>query len=369
MVKHILLFAPATQEEVGITTRLRRYERMLQRFGIETTCVDAADISVNVQAKTWIHMLDPHGVAWHWSQFGRGELHTLATWLRQCGFGFSVQVTRFPITLDAVEGMSDFLEAVFTEARVIFISAPKLAHQFTQRYFRHAHKVQLLAPGMDLQDFKLIKDNGVEADSIALKHHELQRRLQFARAGKRIVLYAGRIAKDRSLTVFVRVMEKLQKQFSGVRGMMVGPIEEIEAAKPLLQQLQDAHIAYIGAVDHLFMSDIFAQAEVVWDPTASFDVSASIYEAMWMKRPTLVSRQVICPHVLPSQTTFTYDTEDEALQVLQRIFDGTASQAEILQHATRFITKVDETAQLEMVSFLRRLSMETKRVDGKESVG
>ncbi len=373
MINHVLFIAPITREDGGIVTRLRRYENTFSNYGFKTESVDPTDDEMPIRSGSWIHMIDPLGVAIQWlSRRNGSDLDVIVSWLRFHAEGFTVTVTKLPtvkpiILHDQILSIEAFLERIFTETRVIFVTSEKLAKQFKGRYPRSAHKVEVVGIGLDIIEFNGCKEETKLCAELKERLEIVKRRVQYELEGRRMILYAGKMSADRSLSTFIRVVHNLQKERSDVRGVMVGPIADVRDVKKIFGELKRTGVSYIGAFDRELMKSIFFEAAIVWDPSQELEVSASIYEAMWFGKPVLVHTQTVAPTVLPKDTVFTYTDEMDAAARLRMVLDSPILIEHQIPRASRFI-RSHIGVHTDVAQVLKRIVHEIKLIDERQSV-
>lgn len=368
---HVLLIAPATREEQGIVTRLRRYESAFRTCGLTTTAMAPLQEEIFYSVGSWVHLIDPVGVVMQWMNEQTCDVETFLVWMRSHK-GISVTLTSFKNTLyDHEYGQSShmdvFLKAIFSEARVIFVTSRKLAKQWVLFDPRIELKLEELPVGLEIEEFVQSSVGAKDDGEILERQDATKRRIAYAIAKKKMVLFAGRLDATQSLPVFIETVDRLQQIRPDVRGVVVGPIGDVEVARNWIEQMERAGIAYIGAVDRAWMPVLYEMSTVVVDSSQSVEVSASIYEAMWFKKPVLVHQRTLSPHALPSDAVYVYESVEDAVDILSRIVDGSMDISAHIACATRFIESV-AMINAEGLAVIKRILHEVALVEGCESV-
>lgn len=137
------------------------------------------------------------------------------------------------------------------------------------------------------------------------------------------VLPAG-IRKVKNIPAAISMMVALQKHYSNIRLVIVGPVLENDEGDRVQELVQQHHhwIKYLGQVDHLEMGEIYSKADVVLNTSFSEGQSSAILEGMAQGLPVLVSNitgnQDVVKH---GETGFLYQNELEFVRYAKQLME------------------------------------------------
>ena len=180
--------------------------------------------------------------------------------------------------------------------------APKLAgfitEEIVRRYLRHcAHVVvptesirEMLAETYGIEQGVTVAPTPVDL----MKFRDLQPekvRASFGLEGEEVLLFVGRLAREKGLDMLVRAFTLIQELRPGVRLLLLGkgPYEEALKAKISKFGLKDL-VTFAGAVPHEEVPDYYAAADLFIFPSTTETQGLVIIEAMAAGLPVVAVR-------------------------------------------------------------------------------
>jgi 1,2-diacylglycerol 3-alpha-glucosyltransferase len=180
--------------------------------------------------------------------------------------------------------------------------APKLAGLITEevvkRYLRHCQHV--VVPTESIREM-LAKDYGIERGVSVVptpvdlvKFQDIQPgkvRASFGLEGKEVLLFVGRLAREKGLDMLLQAFTLIHEQRPEVRLLLLGrgPYEDVLKAKVAKLGLQDL-VTLAGAVPHEDVPDYYAAADLFVFPSTTETQGLVIIEAMAASLPVVAVR-------------------------------------------------------------------------------
>lgn len=152
--------------------------------------------------------------------------------------------------------------------RIIFVDAGAKKY-YLKKYPWLCSKVEVIPIGVNLGKFKFL--NKLEA-----------RKKHGFKEGDKIVLYVGRMVKDKNLVVLIKSFKIVENQLKNVKLVLVGDGMEKSNLKMLVTKLGVNNVLFLGHLDHDKIPEMMNCADVL--------ALCSLYEGS----PTIVKEALAC---------------------------------------------------------------------------
>ncbi len=240
--------------------------------------------------------------------------------------------------------------------------APKLARLITEevvrRYLRHCAHV--VVPTESIREM-LAKTYGIEQGVTVvptpvdlMKFRELQPakvRARFGLEGEEVLLFVGRLAREKGLDMLVRAFTLIQELRPGVRLLLLGrgPYEEALKAKISKLGLKDL-VTFAGVVPHEEVPDYYAAADLFVFPSTTETQGLVIIEAMAAGLPVVAVRAPGAVDILTERCGVLTENTPEALaRAVEDILADSERQRALSEQARRAVERYsipDATARM-----------------------
>jgi glycosyltransferase involved in cell wall biosynthesis len=153
----------------------------------------------------------------------------------------------------------------------------------------------------------------------------------------KILLYVGRICKEKNIGSLLRVMEKIKKENPSAFLLIVGP-GDIEEFKAVAKEKNIAdRIIFTGPLPAEEAQRIYGGCDVFTFPSKSETQGLVIGEAMMANIPVVAFYSQIQPEIYPEDIALVAEDESQFAKAVLGILDDKEKRKEIVDKAKKFV--------------------------------
>lgn len=240
----------------------------------------------------------------------------------------------------------------------------ELAKQFTKQIIRKTDgvivptkKIYNLLSEYDIKKEMFIVPSGINADKLSNCDDFDVRKGYKIDADKKIVLFLGRIGKEKNITEILKYLEDLRRE--DVVFIVAGGGPFLSELKEICSNLSIRNnVIFTGMIDSSKVGNFYSQADVFVSASTSETQGLTFIESMACSTPIICRRDECLDGVLiDSVTGFGYDNEEEFKENLKKILDDDDLRIQMGKNAKKI---VDENYTVE--SFGKNMEKIYKKV-------
>jgi glycosyltransferase involved in cell wall biosynthesis len=223
----------------------------------------------------------------------------------------------------------EVIRAAINRAQRVIVFHDEAKRLITGQLPEVAAKVQVIPPGIELQD------NNCVADIPGIRFQD------------KVILIVAGLRKVKNVMAAVAAVAKLAEKYPDVRLIHVGPVLEDEVAQEVRQMArQYPWFVSLGEMNHNQMAGLYRRADVVINTSLSEAIPNSILEAMYCGRPVVVSAiQGNLAVVSNGQTGLAYNSNEELTRCLAFMLDNQETAQRMAQNAADYVKERFSTAR------------------------
>jgi len=156
-------------------------------------------------------------------------------------------------------------------------------------------------------------------------------------SGSKILLYVGRICREKNLESLLRVMKKIKKEDRNIFLLIVGP-GDIEKFSNMTKEMNIAdRVIFTGPLPVEETHKIYGGADVFTFPSKSETQGLVIGEAMMAGTPVVAFYSQIQPEIYPKNLALVVNNQLEFSDAVLNILKNDKKREKITKHAKKFV--------------------------------
>jgi len=156
-------------------------------------------------------------------------------------------------------------------------------------------------------------------------------------SGSKILLYVGRICKEKNMESLLKVMKKIKKQNSDIFLLIVGP-GDIEKFSAMTKEMNIAdRVIFTGPLPAEETHKIYGGSDVFTFPSTSETQGLVIGEAMMAGTPVVAFESQIQPEIYPRNLALVVKNQLEFLNAVLNILKNHEKREKMTKNAKKFV--------------------------------
>jgi len=156
-------------------------------------------------------------------------------------------------------------------------------------------------------------------------------------SGSKILLYVGRICREKNMESLLKVMKKIKKEDSNIFLLIIGP-GDIEKFNTMAKEMNIAdRIIFTGSLPAKETHKIYGGADVFTFPSKSETQGLVIGEAMMAGTPVVAFDSQIQPEIYPKNLAIVVKTISEFSNAVLNILENHEKREKMTKNAQKFV--------------------------------